>query len=98
MASAVLHDQSLSGARWFGDLKIEEGAPIQIVRSEEVHAESDASPAAEESIPRAFEGIIGASGALKHVLADVKIVVSAASTVLREGKTGNVLQVSSQAN
>jgi len=48
MASAVLHDQSLSGARWFGELKIEEGAPIQIVRSEEVHAESDASPAAEE--------------------------------------------------
>jgi formate hydrogenlyase transcriptional activator len=97
MASAVLHDQSLSGARWFGELKIEEGAPIQIVRSEEVHAESDASPAAEESIPRAFEGIIGASGALKHVLAHVKIVASADSTVLLEGETGTGKELISQA-
>jgi formate hydrogenlyase transcriptional activator len=97
MASAVLHDQSLAGARWFGELKIEEGAPIQIVRSEEVHAENDASPAAEESISRAFEGMIGASEALKRVLAHVKTVAATDSTVLLEGETGTGKELISRA-
>ncbi len=97
MASAVYSHQSSSPARWSGESKTEEGAPSEIVRSEEVVAESDASPATEESIPRAFEGMIGASEALKRVLAHVKTVASTDSTVLLEGETGTGKELISRA-
>jgi formate hydrogenlyase transcriptional activator len=64
---------------------------------DEVVPESDASPAIEESIPRAFEGMIGASEALKRVLAHVQTVASTDSTVLLEGETGTGKELISQA-
>ena len=87
MASAVYSVQSSSPARWSGESRNQQGAPSEIIRSEEVVAERDASLAA-ESIPRAFPGMIGASEALKRVLAQVQRVASTDATVLLEGETG----------
>src|ERR1700682_4029538 len=97
MASAVYSYQSSSPARWSEESKTKEGAPSEIVRLDEVVAENDASPATEESIPRAFEGMIGASEALKRVLAHVQTVASTDSTVLLEGETGTGKEMISQA-
>ena len=88
MASAVYSVQSSSPARWSGESKTPPGGPSEIIRSEEVVAESDASLAAEESSPHAFRGMIGASEALKRVLAHVQRVASTDATVLLEGETG----------
>jgi formate hydrogenlyase transcriptional activator len=97
MASAVYSYQSSSPARWSEESKTKEGAPSEIVRLDEVVPESDASPAIEESIPRAFEGMIGASEALKCVLAHVQTVAPTDSTVLLEGETGTGKELISQA-
>ena len=97
MASAVYSYQSSSPVRWFGESKTEEDAPSEIVRSEELATERDASTAMEESIPHAFEGIIGVSEALQRVLAHVKTVASTDSTVLLEGETGTGKELISQA-
>src|SRR5258708_8512507 len=97
MASLVYSHQFSWPAKWAGESKTEEDAPSEIVRSEEVVEESDAFPAAEESIPGLFEGIIGTSEALKRVLAHVKTVASTDSTVLLEGETGTGKELISQA-
>src|SRR5467141_3587828 len=97
MASLVYSHQFSWPAKWAGESKTEEDAPSEIVRPEEVVEESDAFPAAEESIPGLFEGIIGTSEALKRVLAHVKTVASTDSTVLLEGETGTGKELISQA-
>src|SRR5467141_2546903 len=97
MASLVYSHQFSWPAKWAGESKTEEDAPSEIVRSEEVVEESGAFPAAEESIPGLFEGIIGTSEALKRVLAHVKTVASTDSTVLLEGETGTGKELISQA-
>jgi len=97
MASAVYGMQSSWPAKWSGESKSAGDAPMEIVRSGEDIAESDASPATEESIPRAFEGMIGASEALKRVLAHVKTVAPTDATVLLEGETGTGKELISQA-
>ena len=97
MASAVYSYPSSLPARWSEESSAKEGAPSEIVRLDEVVPESDASPAIEESIPRAFEGMIGASEALKRVLAHVQTVASTDSTVLLEGETGTGKELISQA-
>src|SRR5467141_3396315 len=97
MASVVYSHQFSWPARWAEESKTKEGAPNQIVRLDEAVPESDASPATEESIPRAFEGMIGASEALKSVLAHVKTVAPTDSTVLLEGETGTGKELISQA-
>jgi formate hydrogenlyase transcriptional activator len=95
MASAVYSPQS-SLARWFEEATAQEGAPTEIVRPEDVAEESDASPA-EESISRAFEGMIGASQALTRVITHVKTVAPTDSTVLLEGETGTGKELVSRA-
>ena len=95
MASAVYSPQS-SLARWFEEATPQEGAPSEIVRPQDVAEESNASPAG-ESIPRAFEGMIGASQALKRVIAHVKTVAPTDSTVLLEGETGTGKELISRA-
>src|ERR1700732_525544 len=95
MASAVYSPQS-SLARWFEEATPQEGAPSEIVRPHDVAEESNASPAG-ESIPRAFEGMIGASQALKRVIAHVKTVAPTDSTVLLEGETGTGKELISRA-
>ena len=97
MASAVYSYPSSLPATWSGESRAKEGAPSEIVRLDEVVPESDASPAIEESIPRAFEGMIGASEALKSVLAHVQTVAPTDSTVLLEGETGTGKELISQA-
>jgi len=97
MASVVYSHQFSWPARWAEESKTKEGAPNQIVRLDEAVPESDASPATEESNPRAFEGMIGASEALKSVLAHVKTVAPTDSTVLLEGETGTGKELISQA-
>ncbi len=97
MASAVYGMQSSWPAKWSGESKSAGDAPMEIVRSGEDIAESDASPATEESIPRAFEGMIGASEALKRVLAHVKTVAPTDATVLLEGETGTGKELISHA-
>ncbi|HXM93911.1 MAG TPA: sigma 54-interacting transcriptional regulator [Candidatus Dormibacteraeota bacterium] len=97
MASPVYSHQSSWPARWPVETKFEERAPRKILRSEEVVAEQDVSPATEESIPRVFEGMIGTSEALKRVLAHVKTVASTDSTVLLEGETGTGKELISRA-
>jgi formate hydrogenlyase transcriptional activator len=97
MAAAVYSMQTLSPARWSQGSRTDEGVPSEIVRPEELVAESDASPAAEESMPRAFEGMIGASEALKRVLTHVKTVAPTDSTVLLEGETGTGKELISRA-
>jgi formate hydrogenlyase transcriptional activator len=97
MASAVYSVQSSSPARWSGESKTQPGGPSEIIRSEEVAAESDASLAAEESSPHAFRGMIGASEALKRVLAHVQRVASTDATVLLEGETGTGKELISRA-
>src|SRR6267143_3710483 len=97
MASLVYSQQFSWPAKWAGESETEEGAPSEIVRSEEEVAENDAYPATEESIPGLFEGIIGTSEALKRVLAHVKTVASTDSTVLLEGETGTGKELISQA-
>jgi formate hydrogenlyase transcriptional activator len=95
MASAVYSPQS-SLARWFEEATAQEGAPSEIVRPEDVAEESNASPA-EESIPRAFEGMIGASQALTRVITHAKTVAPTDSTVLLEGETGTGKELVSRA-
>ena len=68
MASAAYGYQYSSPTTWLGDSKAEEGAPSKVARSEQVTTESDASSTAEQSIPSAFDGIIGESEALQRVL------------------------------
>jgi transcriptional regulator with GAF, ATPase, and Fis domain len=97
MASIVYSHQFSWPGKWSRESEIEEDAPGEMVRSEEVVEKSDASPATEESIPRAFEGMIGASEALKRVLAHVKTVALTDSTVLLEGETGTGKELISQA-
>jgi transcriptional regulator with GAF, ATPase, and Fis domain len=97
MASLVYSHQFSWPAKWSRESEIEQGAPGEMARSEEVVEESDASPATDESIPRAFGGMIGASEALKRVLAHVKTVASTDSTVLLEGETGTGKELISQA-
>jgi transcriptional regulator with GAF, ATPase, and Fis domain len=97
MTSPVYRYQSLSLTRWSGESEAEEDVPTEIDRSEEVIADSNVSPAAEESISRAFEGMIGASEALMRVLAHVKTVASTDATVLLEGETGTGKELISQA-
>src|SRR5712664_2644148 len=97
MASAVYGMQSSWSAKWSAESKSAGDAPMEIVRSVEDIAESDASPATEESIPRAFEGMIGANEALKRVLAHVKTVAPTDATVLLEGETGTGKELISQA-
>ena len=97
MTSPVYRYQSLSLTRWSGESEGEEDVPTEIARSEEVIADSNVSPAAEESISRAFEGMIGESEALERVLAHVKTVASTDATVLLEGETGTGKELISQA-
>jgi formate hydrogenlyase transcriptional activator len=97
MTSAVFSYQFSSPARWSGESEAEEGAPTEIDRSEEVIAKSNASPAIEESVPRAFEGMIGASEALERVMTHVKTVAPTDATVLLEGETGTGKELISQA-
>jgi len=97
MASPAYGYQYSSPTTWLGDSQAEEGAPSTVARSEEVATESDASSAAEQSIPSAFDGIIGESEALQRVLAHVKTVAATDSTVLLEGETGTGKELISQA-
>jgi transcriptional regulator with GAF, ATPase, and Fis domain len=97
MASSAFGYQPSSPLTWLGDSKAKEGAPREMVQSPEVTTESDASAAAEQSISRAFEGMIGASEALRRVLAHVKTVASTDATVLLEGETGTGKELISQA-
>src|SRR5467141_1520182 len=97
MASAAYGYQYSSPTTWLGDSKAKDGPPSKVVRSEELTTESDASSAAEQSIPSAFDGIIGKSEALQRVLAHVKTVASTDSTVLLEGETGTGKELISQA-
>jgi transcriptional regulator with GAF, ATPase, and Fis domain len=97
MASAVYSMQPTSPTRWSVTSQFPEGTPSENVRAEETLAESDVSPAVEDSIPRAFEGMIGASEALKRALAHVKTVAPTDSTVLLEGETGTGKELISRA-
>ena len=97
MTSAVFSYQFSSPARWSGESEAEEGAPTEIDRSEEVIAKSNASPVRKESVPPAFEGMIGASEALERVMTHVKTVAPTDATVLLEGETGTGKELISQA-
>jgi formate hydrogenlyase transcriptional activator len=97
MGSLVYRHQSSWPATWSAESQIEDGASREFARPDEAGAESDASTAKEESIPRAFEGMIGASAALKRVLAHVQTVASTDSTVLFEGETGTGKELISRA-
>jgi formate hydrogenlyase transcriptional activator len=88
---------SAAYSQWSVELKPEEGELSEIVRLDELLGESDDSPATKESIPRAFEGMIGASEALKRVLALVQTVAATDSTVLLEGETGTGKELISRA-
>jgi formate hydrogenlyase transcriptional activator len=82
---------------WSEESKTKKGVPSGVFQSEEAAAENDASPAAEESITCAFKGMIGASEALKRVLAHVTTVAPTDSTVLLEGETGTGKELISRA-
>src|SRR5713226_553017 len=97
MASAVYGMQSSWPAKWSGESKSAGDAPMEIVRSEEVIAKSNASPVRKESVPPAFEGMIGASEALERVMTHVKTVAPTDATVLLEGETGTGKELISQA-
>ena len=88
---------SAAYSQWSVELKPEEGELSEIVRLDELLGESDDSPATKKSIPRAFEGMIGASEALKRVLALVRTVAATDSTVLLEGETGTGKELISRA-
>jgi formate hydrogenlyase transcriptional activator len=87
MASAAYSYQSSWPATWSEETNTADAALHELVGSDEVVAEDDA-PLAGKSMPRVFEGMIGASEALKRVLAHVKTVAPTDSTVLLEGETG----------
>jgi formate hydrogenlyase transcriptional activator len=99
MASIVYSHQFSWPARRSEESKTGEGAPSGIVRKWKVLTESDPCLAAEESTPRAFEfeGMIGASEALKRVVAHVKTVAATDATVLLEGETGTGKELVSRA-
>jgi transcriptional regulator with GAF, ATPase, and Fis domain len=88
---------SAAYSQWSVELKPEEGELSEILRLDQLLGESDDSPATKESIPRAFEGMIGASEALKRVLALVQTVAATDSTVLLEGETGTGKELISRA-
>ena len=88
---------SAAYSEWSVELKPEKGELSEILRLDEVLGESDDSAVAEESVPRAFEGMIGASEALKRVLAHVRMVAPTDSTVLLEGETGTGKELISRA-
>jgi len=88
---------SAAYSEWSVELKPEEGELSEILRLDEALGESDDSAIAEESVPRAFEGMIGASEALKQVLAHVRTVAPTDSTVLLEGETGTGKELISRA-
>ena len=88
---------SAAYSEWSVELKPEKGELSEILRLDEVLGESDDSAVAEESVPRAFEGMIGASEALKRVLAHVRTVAPTDSTVLLEGETGTGKELISRA-
>lgn len=67
------------------------------IEFEETRAESDAPPAEKNHISNAFEGMVGASVALKRVLDCVKTVARTDSTVLLEGETGTGKELISRA-
>jgi formate hydrogenlyase transcriptional activator len=94
MASIVYSHQFSWPAKWSGDSN-EDSAPI--VREEEFIANTKAFPDREESVPRAFEGMIGTSEALKRVMAHVQTVAATDSTVLLEGETGTGKELISRA-
>jgi formate hydrogenlyase transcriptional activator len=95
MASIVYSHQFSWPAKWSEEK--EDSMPREIVRPEGLLADSDDSPAQEKSIPSAFLGMIGASEALKRVVAHVKTVASTDSTVLLEGETGTGKELVSRA-
>src|SRR5712664_3455494 len=97
MGSAVYGVGSSTLAKWPAQSRTGEGGPTEIVRGRELAAANDASRAAEELIPGAFEGIIGASESLKRVLSHVKTVAPTDSTVLLEGETGTGKELISRA-
>src|SRR6202047_656902 len=94
MASIVYSHQFSWPAKWSEEPN-EDSAPI--VREEEFIANTKAFPDMEESIPRAFEGMIGTSEALKRVMAHVQTVAATDSTVLLEGETGTGKELISRA-
>src|SRR5260370_40872969 len=96
MASAAYGYQYSSPTTWLGDSKAKDGPPSKVVRSEELTTESDASSAAEQSIPSAFDGIIGKSEALQRVLDHVRTVASTVTTMLLEGATGTGTELITQ--
>src|SRR5260370_32079349 len=97
MASAAYGYQYSSPTTWLGDSKAKDGPPSKVVRSEELTTESDASSAAEQSIPSSFDGIIAKRKALQRVLAHVNPVASTDPTVLSEGETATGKEWISQA-
>src|SRR5260370_40395345 len=97
MTSAVFSYQFSSPARWSGESDAEEGAPTEIDRSVEVIAKSNASPATEESVPRAFEVMIGAREPPDRVMTHVKTVAPTDTTALLDGDTGTGKKVTCQA-
>jgi formate hydrogenlyase transcriptional activator len=94
MASIVYSHQFSWPAKW-SEGSNEDSAPI--VRQKEFIANSKAFPDMEESTPRAFEGMIGTSEALKRVMAHVQTVAATDSTVLLEGETGTGKELISRA-
>jgi transcriptional regulator with GAF, ATPase, and Fis domain len=97
MASAAYIVEPSTLAKWPGQSRTQAGTPSEIVPTRELVAEGDASPATQQPIPRAFEGIIGASEAIKRVLAHVRTVAPTDSTVLLEGETGTGKELISRA-
>jgi formate hydrogenlyase transcriptional activator len=96
MSSLVYSHQFSWPAKWSEESN-EDTAPREIARQKEFVADSETSLDTEESIPHAFEGMIGASEALKRVLAHVQTVAATDSTVLLEGETGTGKELISQA-
>jgi transcriptional regulator with GAF, ATPase, and Fis domain len=95
MASIVYSHQFSWPAKWSEE---KEGSmPHEIVRPEKGVADNDDPLEKQESIPSAFQGMIGTSGALKRVVDHVKTVASTDSTVLLEGETGTGKELVSRA-
>jgi formate hydrogenlyase transcriptional activator len=88
MGSAVYSYTHSLPTTWREEANDEIALTSEVIELEEANAESDASPAEENHIPSAFEGMVGASVGLKRVLNQVKTVARTDSTVLLEGETG----------
>jgi transcriptional regulator with GAF, ATPase, and Fis domain len=97
MLSVVYSHRFSWPAKWSQESRTDESAPPEIPRFEEEFEEGNAFPAAEEAAPNVFEGMIGASEALKRVLAHVKTVAPTNATVLLHGETGTGKELISRA-